>query len=286
MTLERSRYLLLDGAQIDGLPNRLYSLEDNPQIHWLYQDTAYHALLDLGPALIALPVHSALEQVFIEHWQDKAGLLIESPAAPESLAEHLRSLIHARVSGDVTLLLRYYDPRVITHWLPGLDAGQRDRLMGPVSRIRLPRGPNHEQRWLVRQREQPIQRYAARPWLYLDDRQLQQLNGARLELFDQQLLEHVQRYFPECLAHLNVAQQYAWAASCRESAAAQGYSTAIEVSRWSALVSALGTQFPWEPEHQPYRQILQHHELNPEQRLDALLLELHRHWRSTDKESW
>jgi len=286
MSAHTARYLLLDGAQIDKLPNRIYSLEDNPQIHWLYQDTAYHALLDLGPALIALPAHSPLEQVFIEHWQDEAGLLIESPAAPESLAEHLRSLIHARVSGDVTLLLRYYDPRVMAHWLPGLDAGQRDRMMGPVSRIRLPRGLNHEQRWIIREQEQPIQHYASRPWLYLDDQQLQQLNGARLERFDQQLLEHVQRYFPDCLAHLNPAQQHIWAASCRESAAAHGYSTPVEVSRWSALVSALGTGFPQEPEHQPYQQILQRSELNPEQRLEALLVELHRHWLSTDKESW
>ncbi|WP_028624408.1 DUF4123 domain-containing protein [Pseudomonas sp. Ant30-3] len=281
-----TRYLLLDGAKIENLPARLYSLDDNPTIEWLYHATPYKEVFDVGPALVLLRNNGALEQAFTEHWQHDAGLLIESDAPLPQLAEHLRSLIHARVTGEVTLLFRYYDPRVMRHWLPTLIQGEKDRMMGPVSRVRLPGRDGQGEQWIVRdQRQQNAEQYAERPWLYLDDQQLQQLNQGKLEMFDQQLLEHVRTYFPECLAQRSAVEQQQWAVLCREGAARHGYSAPKEVARWSALVAEHGTAFPQAPDHQTYREILQQPTLNATQRLDVLLVELHRHWLLTDKES-
>lgn len=286
MTQNVARYLLLDGAKIENLPARLYSLDENPTIEWLYHGTPYKEVFDVGPALVLLRNIGVLEQAFTEHWQHDAGLMIESDAPLPQLAEHLRSMIHARVTGDAALLFRYYDPRVMRHWLPALIPSEKDRMMGPVSRVRVPVRDGQGEQWIVReQRQQSAEQYAERPWLYLDDQQLQQLNQGKLETFDRQLLEHVHTYFPDCLAQRSTADQQEWAVLCREGAARHGYSAPKEVVRWSALVAEHGTLFPQAPEHQAYREILQQPTFNATQRLDALLVELHRHWLLTDKES-
>lgn len=43
-------YLLLDGAQIEGLAARIYGLEESPSLHLLYQQSAYGALAGLSRA--------------------------------------------------------------------------------------------------------------------------------------------------------------------------------------------------------------------------------------------
>ncbi len=281
-----SRYLLLDGAMIENLESRLRDLDANPVVEWLYRTTPYQAVFDAGPALVAVRSNSALEGAFIEHWQHDAGLIIESDAPMPLLAEHLRSLIHARVPGDASMLFRYYDPRVMRNWLPALSPAEKDPLMGPVSRLRLPAHGDQAEQWIVREQDpHGAQQYAEQPWLYLDEQQMQLLNQGQLGRFDQQLLEHVRLYFPECLHQRSIIEQQKWAALCREGAASYGYSAPDEVARWSALVVEHGTTFPQEPEHQAYREIIQQPTLNATQRLDALLAELHQHWLQIDKES-
>ncbi|SER84798.1 protein of unknown function [Pseudomonas sp. NFACC02] len=287
MTLTPSRYLLLDGAKIENLPTTVYSLEDSPTVEWLYRTTRYEALFDVGPALVLLRAGSDLEHAFMDRWQHDAGVMIESDAPLQTLTAHLRSLVHARVTGDVAVLFRYYDPRVMRHWLPAMRADEKDHMMGPINRVRLPARTDQGEQWIAREQDrQSAQPYGERPWLYLDEQQLQQLNQGKLELFDETLLEHVRTYFPECLAAKTLAEQREWAASCREGAARYGYSTPSEVARWAALVATHGTAFPQAPEHQIYRDILQHPTLNATQRMDALLVELHRHLLRTDKESF
>lgn len=282
-----TRYLLLDGAKIENLPARVYSLDENPIVEWLYHSTPLHEVFDVGPALVVLRANTALEKAFTEDWQNDAGLIIESDAPIQQLTEHLRSLIHVRVPGDASMLFRYYDPRVMRHWLPPMSPAEKDHLMGPIRRVRLPAREGQQEQWIVREQDrQSAQQYAERPWLYLDEQQLQQLNQGKLELFDQQLLEHVNTYFPDCLAQRSSTEQQQWAVLCREGAASHGYSAPKEVARWSALVAEHGTEFPRAPEHQAYREILQQPTLNATQRLDALLVELHRHWLLTDKESF
>lgn len=282
-----TRYLLLDGAKIENLPARIYSLDENPIVEWLYHSTPLQEVFDVGPALVVLRANTALEKAFTEDWQNDAGLIIESDAPIQQLTEHLRSLIHVRVTGDASMLFRYYDPRVMRHWLPPLNPAEKDHLMGPIRRVRLPAREGEQEQWIVREQDrQSAQQYAERPWLYLDEQQLQQLNQGKLELFDQQLLEHVHTYFPDCLAQRSSTEQQQWAVLCREGAASHGYSAPKEVARWSALVAEHGTEFPRAPEHQAYREIIQQPTFNATQRLDALLEELHRHWLLTDKESF
>lgn len=278
-------YLLLDGAQIDGLLARLYALEEAPVIHPLYQQTAYEALADVGPILVALTPNSELAQVFNQEWRTSAGIWLESDDEPEALVEHLRSLVHARVDEAVTVLLRYYDPRITRLWLGPMRAEERDAVLGPVNLIRLPDAAGGEQMFQRETSPHSVARYADTPWLRLTQAQLQHMNQAKQACFDQRLLTHLQRYYPECIDGLDAPQQQQWAAQCRQSAAHYGYSSAADVIRWASLCAELGDDFPQAPEHASYRQLLEQRGLLPAQRLDNLINELHCQLLRADKES-
>lgn len=283
MSEQLRQYLLLDGAQIDDLLVQLYQLEDAPTLHQLYQGTLYEALANTGPILIELAPASRLEAHFTEHWQATAGVWLQSDANTQELVEHLRSLVHASVQG-VTVLLRYYDPRVMRHWLVELPREERDHLMGPIQRMRLaPHNLGDEPIELQRQMASTTARYAEEPWLHLSDDTIERLNQAHLEAFDEQVLAHVDHYFPDCLAGQDTAARQAWALSCRLNASAHGYSSADQVVQWANLCAVLGLDFPQAPAHQAYRQILDTPQLRPEQRLERLTLELQRQL-LTDKE--
>lgn len=287
MSPQTTRYLLLDGVKIENLPRHLYTLEDSPVFEWLYHGTRYHALCPIGPALVVLRPGGALEQSFLKQWQHDAGLMLESDEPIQPLADHLRSMIHARAPGDAVLLFRYYDPRVMRHWLPDLDSEEKDHLMGPVNRVRLPAWADLQERWIIRdQQRHSAPLYAERPWLYLDEQQLQKLNQGKLERLDETLLAHVHACFPDCLSLKSVAEQMAWAATCRQSAGRHGFSTMGEVMRWAALIAIHGTEFPQGHEHQAYMEILKQRSLTPVQRMDALIAELHRHLQRNEEESF
>ena len=276
-------YLLLDGAQVDNLIARIYEVEPVPNIHLLYQRTRYEELADVGPLLVAVQPASELVNTFAQHWQATAGIWLESDASEDLLVQHLRSLVHAQVEG-VTVLLRYYDPRITALWLGSLSDSERDVLMGPISRIRLS-GTGQE---AVLQRSNPTAdaaRYDDTPWLKLSSEQLEHMTSAKEGAFAQQLLAHLQRYYPESLNSLDTQGQQQWVSECRASAARYGYSRAVDVSRWAGLVAQLGRDFPTAAQHETYRLLLEQKGTLPEQRLDNLINELQRQLALTDKDS-
>ena len=127
-------YLLLDGAQINDLAARIYGLEESPSLHLLYQQSAYEALAEVGPLLVAVRPHSELAQLFHREWQATAGVWLESDASEDDLVAHLRSLIHVRLGSAQTTLFRYYDPRIMALWLGALEGtGATTREQAAVS---------------------------------------------------------------------------------------------------------------------------------------------------------
>lgn len=269
---ELTIYLLLDCAQIDDPLPLIYRLRDSASVHVLYQRTAYAEWADSGPCLVRVAPGQPLMRHFEEHWRGKAGLLLASAAAEELLVEHLRSLVHARLSDGQVLLFRYYDPRILPLWLEPLDARERDRCMGPVQRFQL--SPREGQEWLIRRGERSTEpaRYAAAPWLSLDLGQLEALNLAKRSLFEDRLLDHLQRHFPERLAALDAAERQQLLRRSRDSAARHGYSSAEDVARWSSLLLICGEAFPDAAEHAPLRARLEQPGRSPAERLDDLLL--------------
>ncbi|WP_339437858.1 DUF4123 domain-containing protein [Pseudomonas sp. EA_15y_Pfl1_P104] len=276
-------YLLLDGAQIDNLSERLLYQGENTKFQSLYQHTAYNKLADIGPILVPVSPSSPLAHIFALAWSATAGIWLESEAGEDVVFQHLRSLIHARVEGDATVLFRYYDPRIMRLWLTGLEPQARDRLMGPIRLILLPELAHDS--GCIRQEnpEQPIGQYTDKPWLCLTPEQLAQLSEAKRLRLAQQLIEHCQQHFPQCLQGLDHAAQQQWVTTCQLSAERQGYAAADEVTRWASFHALLGNDFPDAPGHAVYRQILTEPGVLPEQRLDNLSAELKRQ-QLTDKE--
>lgn len=264
-------YLLLDQAQIKNLSQRLFELAPNTPSQSLYQGTAYVSLQHQGPVLLTVTLDSPLAETFFQEWSTAGGIWLESDAPASEVLAHLRSLIHARVAGDVTVLFRCYDPRIAILWLADLPPTERDRLMGPVRLIRLP-GVVIEQE----HPDQPVGQYAEQPWLVLTVHTLDRLNLAQQKSFAQHLIEHCLKYFPEFFHGFDPAQQLEWAIDCQEQAVRNGYSTFGEVLRWARFYGELGPDFPDAPEHANYRKILAEPSVSPAQRLDNLSVELTR----------
>lgn len=280
-----AHYLVLDGAQIDDLYAHLYSLAEPPDIHPLYQNTAYAALADVGPVLMAFQPNSPLAQTFEQEWRATSGIWLESNAEPTVLIEHIRSLIHARIDDTSNVLLRFYDPRITSLWLGAMQPAEIDTLLGPINRLHVFSTRGEQTTYQRTGVASHSARYADSPWLRLSQEQLAQMNQAKLHCFDQRLLDHLRLHYPECLEGLNADQQQQWATQCRHNAAKYGYSSAKDVSRWASLCAELSNNFPQAPEHAPYRQLLEQRGQLPEQRLDNLITELHRQLLSADKES-
>lgn len=264
-------YLLLDQAQIENLPERLIQLAGNTPSQLLYQRTAYASLEHLGPMLLPVSLNSPLAHTFFQEWSTAAGIWLESDAKAREVLAHLRSLLHARVAGDTTVLFRYYDPRIMALWLADLPPGERDRLMGPVRLIRLPDVVITQENL-----NQPIARYAEQPWLVLTPQMLDRLSLAQQQSFTHQLIEHCLTNFPEYLHGLDQTQQQQWAIDCQQRAGRFGYSAVGDVLLWARFHGELGAEFPDAPEQANYRQILAEPGVLPAQRLDNLNTELTR----------
>ena len=271
-------YLLLDRTQIEHLPERLFELGITT-FQSLYQTTAYSALEEAGPVLVPVFPDSPLAHAFYRDWSATSGVWLESEEQEAVVLEHLRSLIHVRVDGGVTVLFRYHDPRIAALWLAQLPAIERDRLMGPVHLIRLPELDIHQQT-----PDQPAAQYADRPWLLLSPEQLEHLSTAQRQRFAQRLIEHGQQYFPDCLQGLDASALQQWASQCQHRAGRHGYGAIDEVLLWARFHAELGPDFPDAPAHVAYRSMWAEPGVSPEQRLDNLNAELTRQ-QLTDKES-
>jgi hypothetical protein len=271
-------YLLLDRAQIERLPECLFEL-GSTTFQSLYQTTVYSPLEEAGPVLVPVSPNSPLAHTFFRDWSATCGIWLESEAQEAVVLEHLRSLIHVRVEGDVTVLFRYHDPRIAALWLAPFTAGERDRLMGPVRLIRLPELDIHQET-----PDQPAAQYAQEPWLFLSMEQLEHLGTAQRQRFAQRLIEHCQQYFSEYLHGLDDFALQQWASHCQHTAGRHGYSAIDEVLHWARFHAVLGTDFPDAPGHAAYRSMLAEPGVSPKQRLDNLNAELTRQ-QLTDKES-
>ena len=274
MDADTQHYLLLDGAQIDNLMQTLYQLEPTPEFHWLYEGTRFAELTDAGPVLVATQPDSLLSQHFEKHWSTTAGVTLNSHAPVDKLIQHLTSLVHVGVHGGVNVLFRYYDPRILYLWLMDMSDRQRNSVLGPVAQFRLWSSDD----WHDFSRSAPsvAQQYADTPWLQLSDAQLAKLNQAKQQVFEQSLLEHMDTWFPDCLANAGASERQDWVRACCVRANEYGFSAAADIVRWAGLLGICGADFPDASEHASYRALLRQPGMLPAEKLDAIKLEAQR----------
>lgn len=127
----RAWYAVLDGAQIDGLPERLKSMESA----CLFSSGLDPMLEAAAPHVLRIEAESpgcrmALQEGWNQHW----GIVLETAGDSDlaGIRNHLRSCLRVRGTGGETLLFRFYDPRVFRTVIPALKPIQREDFFGPI----------------------------------------------------------------------------------------------------------------------------------------------------------
>jgi hypothetical protein len=126
-------FSILDGASIDGLPQKLSS--SGVSHACLFGGVLDPELEAVMPFLLEMSATAALAQDIVKTgWMANWGVFMAAPKSVtfRDMRQHFRP--HLRVRGPMgqMMFFRYYDPRVLRSVLPTFDASQRAAFFGPV----------------------------------------------------------------------------------------------------------------------------------------------------------
>jgi len=153
-TAHEQVYALLDGARDPAI---LAWLERSTlECQCLYSGPLIPRLKAAAPWLVKLPATTptSLELLGLG-WGKAWGILLVAPAElpMDSLRRHCKKFLRVRTEDKRVLMFRFYDPRVLSVFLPSADAGQYQALLGPLRRIIVERDEGAD--WQVFEHEGP-----------------------------------------------------------------------------------------------------------------------------------
>lgn len=122
-------FILLDGALVDA-PALAYTHDDHPCLEQLYLGTRHAEALEVSPCLIEPSPNSRLWGAQSE-WHD-FGIVLESSASLDQLAEHLRSLISVQLPSGQLTYCRFYSPVWLSRFMASTTKEEFAALSGPV----------------------------------------------------------------------------------------------------------------------------------------------------------
>lgn len=133
---EHQVYLLLDGARDPAI---LAWLEGSRlERDCLYAGVLIPRLKAAAPWLVRLEAGCAesLELLGLG-WGKAWGIALRVPArvSMAELRRHCKKFLRVRTEDRRVLMFRFYDPRVLSVFLPTCDAAQYRALLGPVQRL-------------------------------------------------------------------------------------------------------------------------------------------------------
>lgn len=127
-------YAILDGASIPGLLDVLSTARD--QRACLYRGELKPDLAARAPYLVHLRPDSPLtDWILSEGWGQHWGVFAKTPANLEILRRHFRTLLRVRDHSGKVLYFRFYDPRVLTLYLPTCNRQEIKAVYGPVTQF-------------------------------------------------------------------------------------------------------------------------------------------------------
>ncbi|WP_144823607.1 DUF4123 domain-containing protein [Marinobacter piscensis] len=130
---ERNVYVLIDGAQMDAL-KLIYSHDDSPEFDQLYRGMPHQSALEVSPCIVK-PSDTSRLWAAEPVWRS-AGLVVESNADMQTLADHFRSLISVRLPDQTFAYLRFYSPTRVHGLLSAFNPNERAQFSGPVLKWR------------------------------------------------------------------------------------------------------------------------------------------------------
>ncbi|WP_442496895.1 DUF4123 domain-containing protein [Methylobacter sp. sgz302048] len=125
-------YAILDGASNPALLDHLY--DERPEFACLYRGELAPDIAECAPYLVRLELGTAFtEWVTGQGWGRHWGIFAVADCDFRTLHRHLRKLnmVYDRELHK-SLLFRYYDPRVLSTFLPTCNAEQSAEFFGPV----------------------------------------------------------------------------------------------------------------------------------------------------------
>ena len=124
-------FAILDGASAPDLVKNLY--EHEPEFCCLYRGELQPDLATVAPYLVRLePGTPFAELVLADGWGAHWGSFFVSAANLRTLRNHFRAFHTVELPDRRTVLFRYYDPRVLRHFLPACNAAELAEFFGPV----------------------------------------------------------------------------------------------------------------------------------------------------------
>lgn len=129
-------YWLLDGARD---PEIVKSIRHSGlEFSCLYSGPMTASLEAAAPYLVQLtPASPSTRELLERGWGRAWGIFILAPAALPMLAIrlHLKKFLRVRTEDKKLLMFRYYDPRVLSVFLPTCTDEEFTKLLGPLSRL-------------------------------------------------------------------------------------------------------------------------------------------------------
>lgn len=126
-----SLYVVVDAARDDRIYDLLQELDDDARC--LYRGRLPEPLARAAPYLVRLRRDSAFGRAFRrEGWSHGWGIVVKSNRPMDDLFRHFRTLLIVQDAQKKKLLFRFYDPRVLSSYLPTCTSDELETVFGPV----------------------------------------------------------------------------------------------------------------------------------------------------------
>jgi hypothetical protein len=130
-TLLSANYVLLDAARMDGGIHRAREL--NSEHTCLYEGDSERFLSAVAPWLFAFNPASPFAEWLAQEGKGKSwGIFLSAHVEPVRLYKHLRRFLIVEGDDGRELYFRYYDPRVLSVFLPTCEPDPLRAFFGPI----------------------------------------------------------------------------------------------------------------------------------------------------------
>ena len=127
-------YAVIDGASCPQLRFKLYDCE--PEHCCLYSGKLEPDMEEVAPYLVKLQQDSIFTNWLIkEGWRNNWNIFVESELDFKALRKQIRKLLLVKSPEGNTLVFRFYDPRVMSVFLPTCDNDQAAELFQGLKSI-------------------------------------------------------------------------------------------------------------------------------------------------------
>lgn len=127
-------YAILDGASIPDLPMKLFEM--SPPNYCLFRGELEPDMASVAPYLVLLQPKDPftdwlLKDCFGKHW----AVFLQSRHSLKDLRGHFRGLVTVFNEDGNPMVFRYYDPRVMTKYLPSCTDEELSEFFGGVKKF-------------------------------------------------------------------------------------------------------------------------------------------------------